>query len=99
MTADGCESPRAITRHLKRIVRQAHGDFGLNAAIVRVDLLTHDGYSRTSDNDPSACVKRATTVYLTRLRTPPAGMICPSDHQPFDPQFGEPLSAAGPPQG
>ena len=54
-------------------------------------LLTHDGYSHTSRNDPSACVKRATTAYLTRLRTPPPGTVCESDREPFDPKFGEPL--------
>ena len=59
-------------------------------------LLTHDGYSHTSRNDPSACVKSATTAYLTRLVTPAAGTICPSDRQPFDPHFGEPLSAPEP---
>jgi pimeloyl-ACP methyl ester carboxylesterase len=56
-------------------------------------LLTHDGYSHTSPNDPSACVKRSTTAYLIRLVTPPAGTICPSDREPFDPGFGEPLPA------
>jgi pimeloyl-ACP methyl ester carboxylesterase len=59
-------------------------------------LLTHDGYGHTSRNDPSACVKSATTAYLTRLLTPAAGTICPSDRQPFDPHFGEPLSAPEP---
>lgn len=54
-------------------------------------LLTHDGYSHTSPNDPSACVNRSTTAYLIRLVTPPAGKICPSDREPFDPGFGEPL--------
>jgi pimeloyl-ACP methyl ester carboxylesterase len=54
-------------------------------------LLTHDGYSHTSRNDPSACVKGATRAYLTRLITPAPGTICPSDRQPFDPDFGEPL--------
>lgn len=36
-TASGCEAPRAVTRHLARIVRQARGDFGLKTAMVRVD--------------------------------------------------------------
>ncbi len=59
-------------------------------------LLTHDGYGHTSDNDPSTCVKRATTAYLTRLQTPAAGTVCASDREPFDPDFGEPLPARRP---
>ncbi|MBK5231609.1 MAG: alpha/beta fold hydrolase [Thermoleophilia bacterium] len=55
-------------------------------------LLTHDGYSHTSRNDPSTCVKRAMTVYLIRIVTPRSGTICPSDRQPFDPDFGKPLA-------
>jgi pimeloyl-ACP methyl ester carboxylesterase len=54
-------------------------------------LLTHDGYSHISVNDPSACVKRATSAYLVHLVTPPREKVCPSDHQPFDPGFGQPL--------
>lgn len=54
-------------------------------------LLTHDGYSHTSPGDPSTCVKGATSSYLVELVTPPRGTVCPSDHQPFDPKFGEPL--------
>ena len=52
-------------------------------------LLTHDGYSHKSDTDPSACVKAATTAYLVSLVTPLPGTVCPSDHQPFDPDFGD----------
>jgi CubicO group peptidase (beta-lactamase class C family) len=37
LTAEGCESPRAIRGRLERIVHRARGDFGLKAAIVRVD--------------------------------------------------------------
>jgi len=54
-------------------------------------LLTHQGYSHTSPLDPSACVTRAISAYLVRLITPPRGTVCPSDHQPFDPNFGQPL--------
>ena len=54
-------------------------------------LLTHDGYSHTSPRDPSACIKSATSEYLVALVTPPPGTICPSDRQPFDPDFGEPI--------
>jgi pimeloyl-ACP methyl ester carboxylesterase len=46
-------------------------------------LLTHEGYGHTSDADPSACVERATSAYLVRLVTPPAGTKCPSNRQPF----------------
>jgi pimeloyl-ACP methyl ester carboxylesterase len=53
-------------------------------------LLTHDGYGHTSEADPSHCVERATSTYLVDLTTPPKGTVCPSDRQPFDPQFGEP---------
>ena len=54
-------------------------------------LLTHDGYSHTSPRDPSACVENATSEYLVNLATPPPGTVCPSDRQPFDPEFGEPI--------
>ena len=54
-------------------------------------LLTHDGYSHTSPRDPSACVENATSEYLVNLATPPPGTVCPSDRQPFDPDFGEPI--------
>ena len=57
-------------------------------------LLTHDGYSHTSRNDPSACFKRATAAYLTRLLTPAAGTVFASDREPFDPHFGEPLPSS-----
>jgi pimeloyl-ACP methyl ester carboxylesterase len=52
-------------------------------------LLTHDGYSHTSPNDPSACVKGATAAYLIRIVTPRPGTVCPSDRQPFDPDYGK----------
>ncbi len=52
-------------------------------------LLTHDGYGHTSEADPSHCVERTTSTYLVDLVTPPRGTACPSDRQPFDPQFGE----------
>jgi hypothetical protein len=53
--------------------------------------LAHDGYSHTGPLDPSTCVQRATSAYLVRFATPPRGTVCPSDRQPFDPEFGEPL--------
>ena len=55
-------------------------------------LLTHQGYGHTSDWDPSACVKRTTSKYLIHLLLPPAGTICRSDRQPFDPHFGRALA-------
>jgi pimeloyl-ACP methyl ester carboxylesterase len=53
-------------------------------------LLTHDGYGHTSPVDPSTCVASATSAYLVRLITPRRGTVCPSDRQPFDPNFGHP---------
>ena len=53
-------------------------------------LLTHDGYGHLSRRDPSACVVRATGSYLVDLTTPRPGTVCPSDHLPFDPDFGQP---------
>jgi pimeloyl-ACP methyl ester carboxylesterase len=53
-------------------------------------LLTHDGYGHLSQADPSACVMQALGSYLVDLVTPPRGTTCPSDHLPFDPNFGQP---------
>jgi hypothetical protein len=53
-------------------------------------LLTHAGYGHVSLTDPSACTAHAITRYLTRLLAPRRGTVCQSDHQPFDPRFGEP---------
>jgi hypothetical protein len=53
-------------------------------------LLVHDGYGHLSRRDPSTCVVRATGSYLVDLTTPPSGTVCPSDHLPFDPDFGQP---------
>jgi pimeloyl-ACP methyl ester carboxylesterase len=53
-------------------------------------LLTHDGYGHVSLVDPSACVQRTITGYLVGLVAPPRGTVCQSNHQPFDPKFGEP---------
>jgi CubicO group peptidase (beta-lactamase class C family) len=36
-TAAGCKSREAASRHLERLVRRAHDDFDLNAAIVLID--------------------------------------------------------------
>jgi D-alanyl-D-alanine carboxypeptidase len=37
-TADGCQSPRAVTRRLQRIVRKASDHYGLKAVVARVDI-------------------------------------------------------------
>jgi pimeloyl-ACP methyl ester carboxylesterase len=54
-------------------------------------LLTHQGYGHVSSSDPSNCVMRAITNYLVRLIAPRRGTVCQSNHQPFDPRFGQPL--------
>ena len=48
---------------------------GLQCARIRVPL------------DPSTCVDQAIAAYLTELTTPPRGAVCPSNQQPFDPDF------------
>jgi hypothetical protein len=52
-------------------------------------LLTHDGYGHTSPTDPSACVNQALARYFVSLQPPADGTVCPSDHPPFDPNFGQ----------
>jgi TAP-like protein len=54
-------------------------------------LLTHDGYGPLSRRDPSTCVVQATGSYLVDLSVPARGTSCPSDHLPFDPDFGQPV--------
>jgi hypothetical protein len=56
-------------------------------------LLIHDGYGHISGSDPSACVMQAVGRYFTGLATPARGTICPSDHGPFDPGFGQPAAS------
>ncbi|CAN5129196.1 alpha/beta hydrolase [soil metagenome] len=51
-------------------------------------LLTHDGFGHPSAADPSHCVTAAVRRYLLTLDVPPADAVCPSDHLPFDPDFG-----------
>jgi pimeloyl-ACP methyl ester carboxylesterase len=51
-------------------------------------LLTLNGYSHTSPQDPSACIQQAETAYLVHLNTPPRGTVCQPNHPPFDPDFG-----------
>jgi len=52
-------------------------------------MLIHDGYGHISQADPSTCVMQALGRYLVALSTPARGTICPSDHAPFDPDFGQ----------
>ncbi len=52
-------------------------------------LLVQDGYGHLTANDPSACVEAAMAAYLVHLRTPARGSRCGSDHEPFDPAFGQ----------
>jgi len=52
-------------------------------------LLVQDGYGHLIANDPSACVDAALSTYLVHLRTPARGSRCGSDHEPFDPAFGQ----------
>jgi hypothetical protein len=52
-------------------------------------LLVQDGYGHLIANDPSACVDAALSAYLVQLRTPARGSRCGSDHEPFDPAFGQ----------
>jgi hypothetical protein len=52
-------------------------------------LLTHEGYGHLWFQDPSRCVTNAVVDYLVHLITPPPGKVCQSEHEPFDPHFGE----------
>jgi hypothetical protein len=53
----------------------------------------HDGYGHMSQADPSTCVMQALGRYFTGLTTPARGTICPADHGPFDPGFGQPAAS------
>ena len=50
-------------------------------------LLTQEGYGHLSFRNRTACVDQAAVAYLTEPITPPAGTVCQSDQQPFDPDF------------
>jgi pimeloyl-ACP methyl ester carboxylesterase len=54
-------------------------------------LLTQQGYGHGTYTDPSACVDAALGKYLVDLVAPRRGTVCPSDRQPFDPNFGKAL--------
>jgi pimeloyl-ACP methyl ester carboxylesterase len=54
-------------------------------------LLTLDGYGHTTDVDSSMCIDHALSAYLIRPATA-RRQTCHADRQPFDPEFGTPLS-------
>ena len=54
-------------------------------------LLKQQGYGHGTYTDPSVCVDEALGEYLVNLVPPEPGTVCPSDRQPFDPDFGLPL--------
>jgi hypothetical protein len=49
-------------------------------------LLTHER-GHLSFRNRSACDNQAAVACLPELITPPAGTVCQSDQQPFDPDF------------
>ena len=57
-TAGGCESPRAVSRRLQRIVRQAQDDYQLKAVIARVDAgrrtLLREAVGRSLNDVPAS---------------------------------------------
>ena len=54
-------------------------------------LLKQQGYGHGTYTDPSVCVDKALGEYLVNLVPPEPGTVCPSDRDPFDPDFGLPL--------
>lgn len=60
----------------------------VSALLGNAVLLTHTGYGHPSAADPSDCTTAAVREYLVLLRAPRDGTVCPSNHQPFDPDFG-----------
>ena len=87
----------AVTPNPILVVNQTHDPNGSYANAVAAEkllgnavLLTHEGYGHLWFQDPSTCVDEAMADYLTELITPPRGTVCQSDHQPFDPDFGQP---------
>jgi hypothetical protein len=49
------------------------------------------GPNRTPPSRPGR--SQALGRYFTGLTTPARGAICPSDHGPFDPGFGQPAAS------
>jgi pimeloyl-ACP methyl ester carboxylesterase len=50
-------------------------------------LLKQQGYGHGTYTDPSVCAAKALGEYLAELDPPEPGTVCPSDRQPFDPEF------------
>jgi hypothetical protein len=80
-------TPRALGRAARPRASSDRHDPGHRGNAV---LLIHDGYGHLSPSDPSACVSQTLGSYFVDLTTPPRGTICPSDHLPFDSNFGQP---------
>jgi pimeloyl-ACP methyl ester carboxylesterase len=54
-------------------------------------LLKQEGYGHGTYTDPSACADHAIGSYLVDPATPPHRTVCPANHLPFEPGFGQPL--------
>ena len=72
--------PNTPFRNARRVARR------LGNAV----LLEQQGYGHGTYTDPSVCAVRAIGAYLVHL-VAPVRRVCPSDRQPFDPDFGQPL--------
>ena len=55
----------------------------MSEQLARARLLTLEGYGHTSGNDPSACIRKAVSAYLTHKVLPPEGTRCQADEEPF----------------
>ena len=55
----------------------------MSRQLARARLLTLEGYGHTSGNDPSACIRKAVSAYLTDKVLPPQGTRCQPDEEPF----------------
>jgi pimeloyl-ACP methyl ester carboxylesterase len=55
----------------------------MSRQLARARLLTLEGYGHTSGNDPSACIRKAVSAYLTHKVLPPKGTRCQPDEEPF----------------
>jgi pimeloyl-ACP methyl ester carboxylesterase len=55
----------------------------MSRRLARARLLTLAGYGHTSGNDPSTCIHRAVSAYLTDKVLPPKGTTCQPNKEPF----------------
>jgi pimeloyl-ACP methyl ester carboxylesterase len=55
----------------------------MSRQLARARLLTLAGYGHTSGNDPSVCIRRAVSAYLTDKVLPPEGTTCQPNKEPF----------------